>query len=68
MVEYAVTAKNPGGCTAASPKQKESISQWLFASLGEVESTIAREGYLQQLSRLIAIPVDVLQGRFQPFG
>ena len=63
MLDYAVTQKLPEG-TYSTPKQKDMISQWLFASLAEVESTITREGYLQQLSRLIAIPVDVLKSDF----
>ncbi len=63
MLEYAVTQKLPQGALS-SPKQKEMISQWFFASLADVESTIIREGYLQQLSRLIAIPIDVLKSDF----
>ena len=66
MVEHVVRQKIPDLKTA-SPKQKESVCQWMFSSLIEVDSRIALEGYLEQLARLLAVPMDALKGDFVKF-
>ena len=59
MVEYVVRQKIPK-LTAASPKQKESVCQWMFSSLIDIDSRIALEGYIEQLGRLLSVPIDAL--------
>ena len=60
MVEYVVRQKIPK-LTAASPKQKESVCQWMFSSLVDIDSRIALEGYIEQLGRLLSVPIDALK-------
>jgi len=66
MVEHVVRQKIPDLKTA-TPKQKESVCQWMFGSLIEVDSRIALEGYLEQLARLLAVPMDALKSDFVKF-
>ncbi len=63
MIEYVVRQKAPN-LVNASPKQKESVCQWMFSSMMEIESRIALEGYLEQLARLLNIPMDALKSDF----
>ena len=66
MVEHVVRQKIPDLKTA-TPKQKESVCQWMFGSLIEVDSRVALEGYLEQLARLLAVPMDALKSDFVKF-
>ena len=52
MLEYLIRQKVPV-LAQASPKQKESVCQWIFAAMLEIDSRIVQEGYLEQLSRLL---------------
>ena len=63
MLQFAIEKKLPDGA-ASTPKQKDSVSQWIFEALADVESSVALEGYFQQLSRLISIPIDALKSDF----
>ena len=63
MLEFTVRKKLPNGASS-TPKQKDSLAQWIFTALSEVDSRVALEGYLQQLSRLISIPIDILKSDF----
>ena len=66
MIEFVVRQKAPD-LNSTSPKQKEAICRWVFEPLAEVESRIALEGYLEQLARLLAIPVDALKADFSRY-
>jgi DNA primase len=66
MIEYVIRQKLPD-LSSATPKQKESTCQWFFSSLTEIDSRIALEGYLQQLARLLGVPIDALKSDFQKF-
>ena len=66
MVEYVIRQKVPD-LTLASPKQKESVCQWIFAAMLEIDSRIMLEGYLEQLSRLLNIPIDALKTDFSSY-
>ncbi|MGA1115753.1 MAG: DNA primase [Opitutales bacterium] len=66
MIEYVIRQKLPDLSTA-SPKQKETTCQWFFSSLAEIDSRIALEGYLEQLSRLLGVPIDALKSDFLKF-
>ena len=66
MVEYVIRQKIPNLSTA-TPKQKESTCQWFFSSLAEIDSRIALEGYIEQLARLIAVPIEALKSDFIQF-
>ena len=66
MVEHVVRQKIPDLKTA-TPKQKESVCQWMFGSLIEVDSRVALEGYLEQLARLLAVAMDALKSDFVKF-
>jgi DNA primase len=66
MVEYVVRQKVPV-LSQASPKQKESVCQWMFAAMLEIDSRILLEGYFEQLSRLLNIPIDALKSDFSTY-
>ena len=66
MIEFVIRQKLPDS-GISSPKQKESICNWIFEPLAEVESHIAKEGYLEQISRLLNIPIDTLKLDFARF-
>jgi len=66
MVEYVVRQKVPD-LSQASPKQKESVCQWMFAAMLEIDSRILLEGYFEQLSRLLNIPIDALKSDFSTY-
>ena len=66
MVEYLIRQKVPN-VAQASPKLKESVCQWMFAAMVEIDSRIALEGYLEQLSRLLNIPIDALKIDFSNY-
>ena len=56
MIEFVIRQKLPDS-GLSSPKQKESICNWIFEPLSEVDSHIAKEGYFEQISRLLNIPI-----------
>jgi DNA primase len=66
MVEYVVRQKVPD-LSQASPKQKESVCQWMFTAMLEIDSRILLEGYFEQLSRLLNIPIDALKSDFSSY-
>ena len=66
MVEHVIRQKLPDLRTA-TPKQKESICQWMFTALAEIESRITLEGYFEQLGRLLNVPIDALKSDFYRF-
>ncbi len=66
MVEYVIRQKIPH-LASASPKDKESVCQWMFSSMVEIESRIALEGYIEQLSRLLNVPIDALKADLARF-
>jgi len=66
MIEFVIRQKIPSG-QIPSPKQKQSICDWIFEPLMEVESLIVTEGYLEQISRLLTVPIDALKTDFARF-
>ena len=66
MLEYVIKQKIPV-LKEASPKQKESVCNWMFSAMVEIDSRIALEGYLEQLTRLLSIPIDALKADFSKF-
>ena len=66
MIEFVVRQKAPD-LNSTSPKEKESICRLIFESLIEIDSRIALEGYLEQLGKLLIIPVDVVKSDFSRY-
>ena len=66
MIEFVVRQKAPD-LNSTSPKKKESICRLIFESLIEIDSRIALEGYLEQLRKLLIIPVDVVKSDFSRY-
>ena len=63
MVEYVIKQKYP----LKKLPQAEGISNWMFSAMVEIDSRIALEGYLEQLARLLNLPVDALKFDFSKF-
>ncbi len=66
MIEFVISKKIPT-LKNASPKQKASSCEWLFSSLTEVDSRVAREAYLEQLGSLLSVSSDAIREDFKKF-
>ena len=64
MVEYVIKQKIPV-LKEASPKQKESVCNWMFSAMVEIGSNCPR--VIEQLARLLNLPVDALKFDFPNF-
>ena len=67
MVEYVIRQKVPVLAQKLLLNRKNPFANGYFAAMLEIDSRIVLEGYLEQLSRLLNIPIDALKTDFSSY-